>query len=137
MNIDAQDKYGKTAPQHWADARRPFPGLMRLADSLGPRPPLDIFKPVEQSRLAQVRKLLASGVDVNASSPMGSQQTLLHTADDDLSIAKLLVAKGADLRALDRELETTPAHWAWAALKYFNRKPCEAVAEYLEGLMYV
>jgi hypothetical protein len=48
-----------------------------------------------------------------------------------------LVTKGADLRALDREHEATPAHWARVALKAFNRKHGEAVAEYLEGLMSV
>jgi len=136
VKIDALDKYGKTAPQGWADIRPPSPGLMRLADSFGVKPPVDIFKAVEQGRLTQVRKLLASGVDVNARLPTGSQGTLLHNAafSGDLSIVKLLVAKGADLHALDREHETTPAHWARFALKAFNRKPCEAVAEYLEGL---
>jgi ankyrin repeat protein len=136
MKIDALDKYGKTAPQCWADAERPSPGLMRLADSLGVKPPSDIFKAVEQGRLAQVRKLLSGGVDVNARFPRGSQGTLLHNAafNGDLSMVKLLVAKGADLRALDREHKTTPAHWARFALKAFNRKPCEAVAKYLEGL---
>lgn len=139
VKIDARDQYGKTVPERWADAQRPSPGLMRLADSLGSKSPLDIFQAVEQSRLAQVRKLLASGADVNARFPTGSQHTLLHAAawNGDLSIAKLLVAQGADLRALDREHETTPAHWVRVAVEAFNRKPCEAVAEYLEGLMKV
>lgn len=53
----------------------------------------------------------------------------------DLRVAKLPVAKGADLGALDREHETKPAHWARFALKAFNRKPGEAVAEYLEARM--
>jgi len=139
VKIDAQDKYGKTAPQCWANAQRPSPVLMRLAGALGLKPPLDIFKAVEQGRLAQVRKVLAGRVDVNVRFPAGSQHTLLHAAawNGNLCVAKLLVAKGADLRALDREHETTPAHWARVALKAFNRKPCEAVAEYLEGLMSV
>jgi hypothetical protein len=134
---DAQDKYGKTAPQCWADALPHSRGLMRLAGLFGRKPPSDIIKAVEQGRLARVRKLLASGVDVNARLPTGSQGTLLHAAawNGDLSMAKLLVAKGADLCALDREHESTPADWARYALKEFNRKPCEAVAEYVEGLM--
>jgi hypothetical protein len=136
VKIDTQDKYGKTVPQFWADAQRPSPVLMRLSGALDLKPPLDIFKAVEQGRLAQVRKVLA-GVDVNARFPAGSQQTLLRAAawNGNLCVAELLVAKGADLRTLDREHETTPAHWARVALKAFNRKPCEAVAEYLEGLM--
>ena len=63
LKIDALDKYGKTAPKCWADAERPSPGLMRLADSLGVKPPSDIFKAVEQGRLAQVSKPLSGGVD--------------------------------------------------------------------------
>jgi ankyrin repeat protein len=137
VNIEVKDKWGKTAPQCWADAQPPSAGLMRLADSLGVKPELDIFKAIQQGRLAQVRKFLAAGADVNMRSPTGSQGTLLHAAafDGHLVIAKLLVSKGADLRALDREHENTPAGWARFALKAFNRKPCEAVAEYLEGLM--
>jgi ankyrin repeat protein len=137
LNLEAKDKYGKTPPQCWADAQQPSPGLMRLADSLGVKPSLDIFKAIQQGRLVHVRKFLAAGADVNMRSPTGSQGTLLHAAafDGHLAIAKLLVSKGADLRALDREHENTPAGWARFALQAFNRKPCQAVAEYLEGLM--
>lgn len=137
VKIEAKDKYGKTAPQCWADAQQPSTGLMRLADSLGVKPALDIFRAIEQGRLTRVRKFLSGGTDVNAKFPTGAQHTLLHAAawNGNLSIAKLLVAKGADLHALDREHRSTPANWARFALKAFNRKPCEAVAEYLEGLM--
>ena len=137
VKIEGKDKYGKTAPQCWAEAQQPSAGLMRLADALGVKPAMDIFKAIEQSRLAQVRKFLSAGTDVNARFPTGAQHTLLHAAawNGGLSIAKLLVAKGADLHALDREHESTPADWARFALKAFNRKPCETVAEYLEGLM--
>jgi hypothetical protein len=137
VKIEGQDKYGKTAPQCWADAQQPSVGLMRLADSLGVKPAMDIFKHIEQSRLTLVRKYLSSGTDVNARFSTGAQHTLLHAAawSGNLPIAKLLVAKGANLRALDREHESTPADWARFALTAFNRKPCEAVAEYLEGLM--
>jgi ankyrin repeat protein len=135
MNGDAKDKYGKTAPQLWSEAQRP--GLVRLAASLGSKPPLDIYKAVEQGQLKQVRKLLASGVDVNSRFPTGSQGTLLHNPafNGDLALVKLLVAKGANLSALDHEHQTTPAEWARFALNAFNRKPCEAVAQYLEDRM--
>lgn len=137
VNSNAKDKHGKTAAQLWGEAQRPSPGLVRLAASLGSKPSLDIHKAIEQGQIKQVRKLLASGVDVNTRFPLGSQGSLLHNAafNGDLAIVKLLVAKGADLNALDQEHETTPAEWARFALKAFNRKPCEAVAEYLEGRM--
>jgi hypothetical protein len=137
VKIEAKDKYGKTAPHCWAEAQEPSAGLMRLADSLGVKPAVDIFKAIEQSRLTLVRRFLSVGTDVNARFPTAAQQTLLHAAawNGNLPIAKLLVAKGADLHALDREHESTPANWARFALKAFNRKPCEAVAEYLERLV--
>lgn len=107
------------------------------ADSLGLKVPLDIFRAVEQGQLAQVRKLLAAGASVNARFPEASQHTLLHAAawNGNLPLAKLLLAKGADLRARDREHHSTPAVWARFALDAFRRQPCKAVAEYLEGLM--
>ena len=137
VKIAAMDKYGKTAPQSWADAEPTSASLMRLADSLGVKPTLDIFRATEQGRLTLVRKFISAGMDVNARFPTGAQHTLLHAAawNGNLPIAKLLVAKGADLHALDREHKGTPAAWARYALKAFNRKPCEVVAKYLEGLM--
>jgi ankyrin repeat protein len=137
VDISAKDKYGNTPPQTWANSRHPLPALKRLAESLGRKVPLDIFKAVQQGAVKQVRKLLAAGTDVNSRFPDGAGQTLLHAAawNGDLPLAKLLVAKGADIHALDHEYNTTPAHWARVALKSFNRYPCEPVAEYLEGLM--
>ena len=135
VNGSAKDKYGKTAPQLWSESQRPV--LVKLAASLGSKPPLDIHKAIEQGDLKQVRKLLASGVDVNSRFPTGSRGTLLHNAafNGDLALVKFLVAKGADLNALDQEHQTTPAEWARFALNAFNRKPCEAVAQYLEDRM--
>src|SRR5579863_7898352 len=82
-----------------------------------------------QGRLVQVRKLLSAGADVNARYSTQSGQTLLHAAawNGDLPLVRLLVAKGADLYALDQEHETTPAHWARVALEAFHRQSCEPV----------
>jgi hypothetical protein len=49
VEIEGRDKYGKTAPQCWADAQQPSACLMRLTDSLGVKPAMDIFKTIEQS----------------------------------------------------------------------------------------
>jgi len=135
VKASQKDKYGKTAPQLWTNMPKPSAGLLRLADSLGVKPQSDIFWAVEHGRLPLVRKLLNSGADVNARSPNGSGGTLLHNAafDGNVAMVKLLVGKGADVNALDREHNNTPAGWARFALKAFNRYPCEAVAEYLEG----
>jgi ankyrin repeat protein len=138
VQIDARDKYGVTAAQRWTDARPRRAGLIRLADALGQKTHVDIFTAVQQGRLVQVRKLLTAGADVNARFSAQSGQTLLHAAawNGDLPLVKLLVAKGADLHALDQEHETTPAHWARVALDAFHRQPCEPVAEYLEDQMF-
>lgn len=135
VDASAKDKYGKTAPQLWTNMPKPSAGLSRLANSLGVKPPLDIFWAVQHGRLPQVRKLLNAGADVNARSPNGSGGTLLHNAafDGNLAMVKLLVSKGADVNALDREHNNTPAGWARFALEAFNRYPCEAVTEYLEA----
>jgi ankyrin repeat protein len=137
VQIDARDKYGVTAPQRWTDARPRRAGLIRLADALGQKTQGDILTAVEQGRLAQVRKLLSAGADVNTRFSARSGQTLLHAAawNGDLPMVRLLVAKGADLHALDKEHETTPAHWARVALDAFHRQSCEPVAEYLEERM--
>jgi ankyrin repeat protein len=81
-----------------------------------------------------VRWLLDRGADVNARSARGSKATPLHAAAfaGNLEIVRLLVERGADLNAIDREHQTTPAHWARVALKMFNRDACLTVAEYLE-----
>ena len=135
VEASGKDKYGKTAPELWTNMPKLPVGLLRLADSLGQKPLSDIFWAVEHGRLRQVRKLLNSGADVNARSPSGSGGTLLHNAafEGNLAMVKLLVGKGADVNALDREHNNTPAGWARFALKGFNRLPCEAVAEFLEG----
>jgi ankyrin repeat protein len=135
--IDARDKYGVTAPERWADARPRLAGLIRLAEALGQKTQVDIFTAVEKGHLAQARKLLTAGADVNARFSTRSAQTLLHAAawNGDLPMVRLLVAKGADLHALDQEHETTPAHWARVALDAFHRQSCEPVAEFLEEQM--
>ncbi len=135
VDASEKDKYGKTAPELWTSMPKPSARLLRFADSLGVKPPSDIFWAVEHGRLPQVRKLLNAGTDVNSRSPNGSGGTLLHNAafDGNLAMVKLLVARGADVNALDREHNNTPAGWARFALKAFNRYPCEVVAEYLDG----
>ena len=65
----------------------------------------------------------------------GIETQAKHALILEVETGAVLLAKGADLHALDREYESTPAGWARFALNAFNRKPCEAVAEYLEGLM--
>ena len=134
VDPSAKNKYGKTAAELWVSQKPQSAGLMRLAKSLGAQPSLHLYQAVEQGRLTAVRKMLRKGAAANSRFPTGSKGTLLHTAawNGDLAMAKLLVASGADVHALDEEHKTTPAHWARVALKIFDRKNCEPVAEYLE-----
>src|SRR5215475_13633389 len=61
---------------------------------------------------AAVRALLKDKVDVNA--PQGDGSTALHwaTYHDDLELAKLLIAAGADVKAKTRLGEMTPLFMA-------------------------
>jgi hypothetical protein len=67
------------------------------------KPPGHYSRPSNRAIGAGTQAVPAAGVEVNARFPAGSQQMLLHASawNGDLSIAKLLVAKGADRRALE------------------------------------
>ena len=77
--------------------------------------------------------LIDRGANPNARSRIGSQGTALHSAafEGNLDMAKLLIAAGADLRALDREYQGTPESWARAAIEITNNPQCAVVADYL------
>ncbi|HET9445649.1 MAG TPA: ankyrin repeat domain-containing protein, partial [Steroidobacteraceae bacterium] len=77
--------------------------------------------------------LIDRGANPNARSSGGSRGTLLHSAafEGNLEMVKLLVAAGADIRALDREHNNTPEGWARAAIEITNNPQCAVVAEYL------
>jgi ankyrin repeat protein len=83
-----------------------------------------------------VRWLLDRGANVNARSVIGSQGTALHSAafEGNLEVVKLLVAAGADIRALDHEYQNTPEGWARAAIEITNNPQCAEVAEYLAAV---
>jgi ankyrin repeat protein len=137
VDAGAKNKYGLAATEVWARQKPRPAGLMRLAKTFGAAPDTSLFEAVEQGRLTAVRNMLRKGGDANARFPAGSKQTLLHLAawNGDLAMVKLLVARGADVHAVDEEHKTTPSHWARLAFKLFERKGCDAVAEYLEALM--
>lgn len=80
-----------------------------------------------------VEWLLDRGANANARSSFGSCGTALHSAafEGNLAMAKLLVAAGADIRALDREYQGTPESWARASIEITNNPKCAEVAEYL------
>jgi ankyrin repeat protein len=80
--------------------------------------------------------LIDRGANPNARSRIGSEGTALHSAafEGDLEMVKLLVAAGADVRALDREYQGTPESWARAAIEITNNPRCAVVADYLRDL---
>lgn len=84
-----------------------------------------------------VQWLIERGANPNARSRIGSQGTALHSAafEGDLAMVKLLVAAGADIRALDREYLNTPEGFARAAIEITNNPHCAVVADYLKGLL--
>ncbi|MGH8235698.1 MAG: ankyrin repeat domain-containing protein [Steroidobacteraceae bacterium] len=84
-----------------------------------------------------VQWLIDRGANPNARSRIGSEGTALHSAafEGDLDMVKLLVAAGADIRALDREYNNTPEGFARAAIEITNNPQCAAVAKYLRELL--
>jgi ankyrin repeat protein len=81
--------------------------------------------------------LLARGANANARSRIGSEGTALHSAawEGDLEMAKLLVAAGADIHAIDREHQGTPEGWARVSIEVTNNPQCAVVADYLRGVL--
>jgi ankyrin repeat protein len=80
--------------------------------------------------------LLTQGADANARSAQGSRGTALHSAawEGDLRMARILIAHGADPRALDAEHRNTPAGWARVAAQITGNPRCLDVATYLDSL---
>jgi ankyrin repeat protein len=84
-----------------------------------------------------VQWLIDRGANPNARSRIGSKGTALHSAafEGNLEMAKLLVAAGADIHAIDPEYQGTPEGWARAAIEITNNPQCATVADYLRGLL--
>ncbi len=85
---------------------------------------------------AVVSWLLERGANPNARTSFGSQCMALHGAawSGNLTVAKLLVAAGADVGGLDVEHRNTPSGYARVSRRMTNNPACDAVAEYLESL---
>ena len=83
-----------------------------------------------------VEWLLDCGATPNARAAGSSGQTALHSAawNGDLRMVKLLVSRGADISARDREHGTTPQTWAEVSIKVSNNPRCAEVAAYLKDL---
>jgi ankyrin repeat protein len=96
-----------------------------------------IMAAVEFGHRELTQWLIDRGANPNARSRTGSQGTALHSAafEGNLEMVKLLVAAGADIRALEPEYNNTPEGWARAATEITNNPRCAAVAEYLRGLL--
>jgi ankyrin repeat protein len=96
-----------------------------------------ILAAVEFGHRELTQWLIDRGANPNARSRIGSQGSALHSAafEGDLDMVKLLVAAGADIRALDPEHNNTAEGWARAAIEITNNPQCAAVAEYLRGLL--
>ena len=85
---------------------------------------------VDFGHVGIARWLLENGADVNARTGFGSQGTALHSAawNGDQEMVRCLLEFGADPSRLDREHETTPAHWARVARTVTNNPSCDDVA---------
>jgi ankyrin repeat protein len=115
--------------------------LVALAKLVGDDPSIAtqddvLVSAAEFGHLDLVRWLLERGANPSARGSRGSQGTALHGAawEGNLELAKVLVAAGADVHALDREHQGTPAKFARVAVDVTNNPRCAEVAAFLEGL---
>jgi ankyrin repeat protein len=94
-----------------------------------------ILAAVEFNHRDLVQWLIERGANPNARSRIGSEGTALHSAafEGNLEMVKLLVAAGADIRALDREYQGTPESWARASIEITNNPQCAIVEGYLRS----
>ncbi len=83
-----------------------------------------------------VEWLFTRGADPNARVGGESDHTLLHSAawNGDLPMVKLLIARGADRKLLDRQYNATPLAWAETALEITSNSRCRPVIAYIQGL---
>jgi hypothetical protein len=88
---------------------------------------------VDFGHIDLARWLIGQGANVNARAEAQSRHTALHSAawEGNLEMAKLLVEAGADINALDRQYEGTPAGWADTSITISNNPGCPAVRDWL------
>lgn len=93
-----------------------------------------IFAAVEGGNHVLTGWLLDRGGSPNARATDRSRQTLLHVAAwrGDLPMAELLVARGADVTALDEEHKATPREWAETAVTVTNNPRCADVVAWFD-----
>lgn len=89
---------------------------------------------VEGRHHALVGWLLDRGADVKARAAGQARQTVLHVAAwlGDVEMVALLLARGADRRALDEEHRATPRDWAETAMTVTNNPRCAEVVAVLD-----
>lgn len=106
-------------------------GLERLARENADAVTRDpvILAAVEGRQHAVVEWLLDHGASPSARAHDRSRQTLLHEAAwlGDVAMVELLLARGADPRALDEEHRATPRDWAETSVTVTNNPRCADV----------
>lgn len=76
-----------------------------------PTPEEELFVAVQNNDLARVEQLLNNGVDVNSRNSYDSTPLMMAAfSDDRLSVARLLIDRGADVNAISREGGTALTH---------------------------
>jgi len=120
ISADLQDRYGR-APIYYAASFKQVKAVeLLLAYHADPNPPITSrsFEPstplqwaaeLGNRQLASI--LIAAGARVNETGPMG--RSALHCANDQLGVIRLLIEKGADVNARDREGESALDEAAW------------------------
>ncbi|MEZ4587514.1 MAG: ankyrin repeat domain-containing protein [Gemmatimonadales bacterium] len=88
---------------------------------------------VDFGHLALTEWLLDQGVDPNARSGTGAEETALHAAawNGHEQLVELLLSRGADPTIRDRQYDATPSGWAATAVEVTDNARCAGVADRL------
>ena len=84
-----------------------------------------LVRAAEYEDIAEVRRLIAAGADVNAKNNYGETALMWAARNNDTDMAELLLAAGADVSATD--------HYGWTALKWAEWKEADDIAELLKA----
>ncbi len=72
----------------------------------------DLIAATQRQDIGTVRKLLTAGVDINSTTRYGATALFFASDKGDVELAKLLLAKGAEVNVTDTFYKATPLTWA-------------------------